>query len=542
LLLAGVEAVGWPDLHRLIDAGRLPTLARLVETGASGRFDPVGLNGPGLFAALATGRPPAEHGIAAPLEPRPDGGGVQPVGARSWRAAPFWQTLAEAGFATAVIGAPGVAPATAWPGCVIDERYAQPLGAILEDWPLPPGCVAPPALREALRPLRVHPEELDGAVRGNLPAAPLARAASNHAAATYVAEHLPWDLLVVHHALLQHDQSDAAFAFLDAMLARLVELAGPAADIIVLSPEGVLIAAGPGFLPDTILHQATVYDLAATVLARFGLMADGAPGRPLGAALGPLRRVSTARRLDPLPAPLPAAQRLLADQAYEATLHAAQAALFAGDYPTAVAQAQAASSQRPDDLRALSMLGQGQFLLRQAAACRSTGARLAALAPSSPWGPLLLGAALMLDGAPDAAGPHLDTARTLATDDPALLVRLGAILLHSGHPETAAAHYRDALALDPANADARAGLGLVALAANDAKGAERELRAAIGLRYHAPALHHALALALAAQHRWPDAARAAQTALAQNPSLPGAAALLRHAQDQIAAALTSAVA
>ena len=105
------------------------------------------------------------------------------------------------------------------------------------------------------------------------------------------------------YGLLAQDGSDAAWGFQDAMLGRLLTLAGPQADVILVSPQGVLIAAGPGFAADAIVHGAGLTDIAATVLARFGLQQDGAAGCVLEAArVGPLRRIA-------VPPPFPTAVR-----------------------------------------------------------------------------------------------------------------------------------------------------------------------------------------------------------------------------------------
>lgn len=504
-------------------------------------FEPGGLSGPALWASMGTGMPPTTHGVTSVLEVRPDGGGVQPVGARSWAAPPFWQTLADAGIRTAVVGCPGLAPASAWAGCVADERFAQPAGVLIEDWPLPPDCITPPRLRAALRPLRVHPDELEPAETGGLPPRALAIAASNHAAATHIAEHEDWQVLVVHQALLLANKSEAAYAFIDAMLSRLVLLAGPESDVLLVSPTGLLIASGPSFAVDTVLHGIVPADIAATVLARFGIAIEGTTGRPLLAkAVAAPQRVTPSvrpRRRFVTPPPSSAAQRVIDALEHEANLSVAGSALAAGDHVAASLRLQAMLARRPVDTLTLFLLGQCQFFLHEATACQSTGERLAALDPKSPWGSMMVGAALMLQDKADEGTPYLEAASQLAAREPAAHVRLGAIMLHLGRAESAEAHYRAALEIDPANADARAGVGLARLALDDAEGAEANLRGSLALRYHAPALHHQLGVLYTAQSRWAEAARALRTALAQHPGLPGAETLLRHVEDRIAARL-----
>ena len=494
-----------------------------------------------LWASIASGVAPAAHGITTPFEARPDGLGIQHAGARSWQSPPLWQTLAEAGVATAVIGCPGTAPAAHWPGCLVDEQFAEPLGVMREDWPLPPDCIAPRRLRAALRGLRVHPDELDEAMRDGLPPRPLALAASNHAAATAIAAREPWQLLVVHHGLLAHDQNDTAYAFVDAMLGNLRHLAGPGTDVIIVSPLGAIIAAGPSFAADTVLHGIVPADIAATVLARFGLRLEAAAGRPFLSAVGPLRPVTpAARAAPPPPSPKPntTASKLVFRIEYEAGLGQAWSAIASGDHASAVPRLQAALARAPDDPNALFLLAQCRFFLGDAEPCLALGRRLCVLAPERPWGPLVVGAALMLLGKEAEAGPHLREAERLAGADAAIQVRLGAIRLHLGQAEAAETHYAAALAIDPDCVDARAGLGLARLAANDPAAAEAHLRAALALRHRAPALHHQLGALYAALGRWTEADKALRTALAQHPGLQGAQELLRLVEDQVLARLT----
>ena len=286
----------------MIDAGALPTIARLVEGGISGNLAAPDLPAPMLWTSIATGVPPGRHGVNARMEARPDGGGVRPIGASSWRAPPVWHVLNEAGIPAAVVNWPATAPADTWTEIVVDDRFPMAGGAERDDWPLPPRCISPARLRAALRVLRVHPKELDNDARAGLPAAALAEAAGAHAAATWIAEHEPWRFLAVRYGLLAADASGTGngtgngtgYRFVDAMVARLLTLAGPETDAILVAP-GVLIAHGPGFAADRLVHGMSLTDVAPTVLARFGVRVSGAEGHILGRDAGaPARCVSVA--------------------------------------------------------------------------------------------------------------------------------------------------------------------------------------------------------------------------------------------------------
>jgi tetratricopeptide (TPR) repeat protein len=140
---------------------------------------------------------------------------------------------------------------------------------------------------------------------------------------------------------------------------------------------------------------------------------------------------------------------------------------------------------------------------------------------------MMMGAALAAGGDGSAAGAHLRSAARLAAGNAAAFVRLGAVFLHLDQPVEAARHYAAALAIDPVAPDALAGAGLAMLALGDVDGAEARLRASLGQRYHAPALHHQLGLLFASRGRWVEAADALRTALAQHPGLAGAEELLQ---------------
>ena len=481
---------------------------------------------------MATGAPPLAHGILSALDIRPDGGGVQPIGAESWQAPPIWNTLAAAGVATVAVAAPGSSPATHWPGLVIDDRFAAPPPDGAADWPLPPRCINPPHLRNALRPLRLHPAELDPATCAGLPAAipafALAEAVSVQAAALHLLQHEPWQAAIVVHRLAAR-AGDAAFPFLDAALGHLIAAAGPGATVLVASPAGLLIAAGPGIPADELRHGLAPADVAATILAHFGLHAPG--GQPLTPPLGTLRRPAAWRPPAPHAPTLPPgsadAERAVAAVQLAGAKARAAIQLAAGDHATALATLAPLADRHPNDLDLLLLLGQGQILSRHWPACLHLGARLDRLAPTLPWGAMLTGAAHALAGDHAAAAPVLADAEARSQAHPAALIRLGSIALHLANWADARRHYRAALALTPGSPDAHAGLGLACIGTGDLPAAETHLCRSLAARFHAPALHHQLGLLYASQLRWREATASVRTALAQQPDLPEAKALLR---------------
>ncbi len=505
----------------------------VIDRGIGGPIDPQGSDPVAIWATAVTGASPLRHGIHGAFTVRPDGAGIQPFGADDWQTPPLWQRLADAGWRVATVNAPGTTPATAWPGLVVDDRFATMPVPGQGDWPLPPGCVQPARLREVLRPHRLHPDELDEEVCAGLPPPALAEAISIQAAALHLLEHETPDVLVVVHTLPARTSAtaagrDDALAFTDTLLGHLIAAAGPDADILVTNPTGFLVASGPFFRVDELRHDLCHADIAATVLARFGIRAE--LGRSLATTQeGPLRstaRLPRAPRLPPPPPPDTAdARRAVEIVTVQQSRGIATALLGAGEYAAAADALQPALALRPHDPDLLLLLGQCRFFVGDWAACETVGLALDAAAPALPWGPMLRGAAKA--GADDsiAAGPLLALAALRAVGNKPALHHLGAIALALGNPALARQHYGAAHALPPPDAGSLAGLGLTHLALGDAPAGEALLRQSLALRFQAPAIHHQLGLLYAQQRRWREADAALTIALSQQPDLRDAASL-----------------
>lgn len=589
VLLVGCEGADWPIINELSTAGALPNLHRLIEDGASGTLQtPAPLRAEMLWTSLATGCRARRHGVTGPAEMRPDGGGVQPAGRRSWRVPAFWEGLAKDGIEVAIVNWPATWPATRWPGTVVDERFAKAAGRNFDDWPLPPDSVAPLNLRPALRELRVHPADISGdEVAVFVPEmqvldpanddrlarifAMIAEATTVHAAATQLASESSWELLAVRYELLAQAQIgflkdrnptaaerrfanvvDAAYRFFDMMLGRLIELCGQRTDLVLVSPRGnagsgMLVAHGPSVARDRIVHGATIFDVAPTVLALFGRTSDAAQdGRVLdevllapGEALQPTLSVSmqqhavgsdmTAhlRALNYSDAPTPAQAKAMRDAELSSLLHLAESETALGSYREAASCAERALAIAPDSVPALLLLAQARVHLGEWESCAPLAEMLLARQPEAPWGSLLKGAVLAISGDRAAAEPHLARARELGHTMPLAQLHLGLLALRLNEPHAAESHFRAALDVTPDLVTALHGLAVTSRARGDLDGAESFLRRATALRYHFPDAHYQLGLILAGRNRLSEAAHALRTALRQDPRLPGADAALQ---------------
>jgi predicted AlkP superfamily phosphohydrolase/phosphomutase len=105
LLLIGWDAADWKVIHPLMDAGKMPVLKNLVETGASGNLaslDPP--LSPIMWTSIGTGKTADKHGVLGFTQPRADGSGVQPVLSSSRKVKAIWNILMQQGLKTHVIG------------------------------------------------------------------------------------------------------------------------------------------------------------------------------------------------------------------------------------------------------------------------------------------------------------------------------------------------------------------------------------------------------------------------------------------------------
>ncbi len=498
----------------------MPVLARMRAGGSMARLRAADPHAPEvMWTTVATGRQPLNHDVAGRWTPREDGGGLREIGAASWAAPAYWQVLEEAGRKTATLFWPATMQATAWPGVHIDPRFAPSNGPAFDSWAIPPGSVSPETMRETLRDARMHVTEVDAAMlapfvpgladidqkrdhRLTQLALMLAGAATGQGAATKLLEGGDWDVFSVHFSWLDFVQRtfleapppydgvvDAAYAFTDSLLGRLIDLAGPDTTVFVVSPNGVragpemtwraggfLAARGRWIAAGQELPPLRLVDIAPCILARFGLSVplDGKPVMAL--APGQSRR-----RVDvkPRPKPLPdrhvqalralgyrdivteADAKALAKAQADRLIARAEVCLAAGKGAQAETALRAARALLPpDDPSGLERLGMCYVYKGDAAGSHQVGAELMRLRPGSAWTDLIMASAFALEGKAAQAWPFMIAAREKAGDDPQIRSRIGGIALILEEDVSAAAHFEAALRLDLDLEFARKGLEL----------------------------------------------------------------------------------
>ncbi|HEY4089209.1 MAG TPA: alkaline phosphatase family protein, partial [Bryobacteraceae bacterium] len=297
VLLIGWDAADWKVIHPLMDAGKMPNVQRLVESGAMGHIatlqPPLS---PMLWTSIATGKRPYKHGIHGFSEPTPDGRGVQPVTNLSRKAKAVWNILNQNGKRSVVIGWWPSHPAEPIRGVMVSDHYHRAFRPLDQGWPLPAHAVHPPELTETLADLRMHPDllmpemvlpfipkaaeidqENDKRLAGFMKT--LCECVSIHSAATWLLDNQEWDFFAVYYDAIDHfchgfmkyhpprqawvserdfelygNVVNMAYQLHDQMLGTLLAKAGEDVTVILMSDHG--------FHPDH-LRPSTIPDIPA---------------------------------------------------------------------------------------------------------------------------------------------------------------------------------------------------------------------------------------------------------------------------------------
>lgn len=521
LLFLGLAGLDWPSFDALTASGALPVFAAARAKGRAGWLGGAPTtSGPAAWATFATGRLPEAHGVWRAEEAW--AGGVRPITAQAWRAAPLWRRLAAAGVAAGAAAWPATRPGADAQTLVIDEDFLEPAGVSGETWPLPPACV-PREARDVLAGRRVHPTDitadmlagfapglasLDQSRDAGLPllAIALARAASAQGAAAWMLEReAPPTALFVHQPWLGEVRDGferqrtgvfagvvpAAWRFLDGLFGGLVRAAGPQTTVIAASPgwrdrPGVVLAWGPGVEPGREALGVDALDLAPTVLAAFGLEDASLPGGVVEAIAPPAPRRPAP---DPLPEPAVEPDRDLLRQAAEAGfppppgpspkwraqgLAELSVLLLPRSARSAADAAQAALALDPDNFLAWRICATAAFALEEAEPLLGAAQALSRLAPGRAMGELARAAAHVLAGERAEAAALLR--RCEADPDPELLLLVAHAWRQLSRPRDAARALEAILEGDPDNVQAEIGLAMTEMSDRNYIAAEARLR------------------------------------------------------------------
>jgi predicted AlkP superfamily phosphohydrolase/phosphomutase/tetratricopeptide (TPR) repeat protein len=282
VLLIGWDAADWKVIMPLIEQGKMPALAALINRGVHGRLQTLDPPlSPMLWTSIATGMRADKHGIGGFVEPTPNGEGLRPVTSTSRKVKAIWNILNQEGFQSNVVAWWPSNPAEPINGVMVSNLYQVAKSSFNEEWGMPEGTVHPNSLSNTLKQFRVHPQEITIAMAQ--PFIPniahdldlrkekrtagvlktIANAATVHAASTYLQMEHEWDFMAVYHDAIDHfchlamryypprraeidetefenykDVVEAAYRFHDMMLERTLDLTDENTTIILLSDHG----------------------------------------------------------------------------------------------------------------------------------------------------------------------------------------------------------------------------------------------------------------------------------------------------------------
>lgn len=608
----------------------MPTLERFLNAGVMGNIASLQpILSPILWTSIATGKRPFKHGIHGFTEPKKDGSGIQPVSSTSRKGKAVWNILSQNNFRCQVSGWFASHPAEPLPGGVcVTDMFPRIGGAVAAPTPLLSECVYPERLRAALGALRVHAHEIEGDHLS--PFIPrgreidqtdsghqrkilqlqrlLAQGASIHAAATWALEHEPWDFAAIYYEgldLISHvfmpfhpprmegvteqnfefyrEVVTGIYRFHDLMLARLLQLAGDDATVILVSdhgfysgslrppivpgarlnpaewhrPHGIVAIRGPHILRDERIYGSTLLDITPTILALFGLPTGAdMDGRSLAQAFdqppqvasipswdaveGPDGMHPPEKQVDPI-ASQEALQQLIelgyiaplsdnAKSAIETTvleqrMNLALSHLDAGQPKEALPLLEALHARRPGQTRYTLSLAQAQLASGQLTESRATlEALLASEAKKAkptilPRADLFLGILLAAEGRFDESLHHLRKAEQAEPRLPRLHNQIGVIYLRRRLWAEAERTFNRALSIDGDYAPSCHGLSVALLRQGRAAEAAEMALRAVGLQHFFPEAHFQLGAVLA-KLNWPErAAQAFETGLAMRPGV-----------------------
>lgn len=335
VVLIGIDGGDWNSILPLVEEGKLPHLAALIEAGATGdlnTFRPT--LSPIVWTSIGSGQPPKRHGITSFLVP----GSKVPFTSNMRRVPALWNLLSDAGVSVGIVGWWVTWPAEAVNGHLVSaystaeqKIWKGTLHADLEDQTHPPELIdeikplIDPAVEAAAADFESHlarfprppkdrrfqSKEYYGrwAFSSDRIFADVAAHVAERYAPRFLAFYLAAPDVVGHKFCIDnrwHDEQcppmvNGAYVTVDRLIGQVLARVGPETTVILVSdhgfiprvghghaPPGILLMKGPGIRRGARIQGATVYDVVPTILSLYGQpVAEDLPGRALLSAFEP---------------------------------------------------------------------------------------------------------------------------------------------------------------------------------------------------------------------------------------------------------------
>lgn len=325
-LLIGLDGADLRVADRLIERGRVPALAGLVQRGVAGPLETVHNWSPVIWTSIATGVQPDKHGIDGFQE-----AGGRPAGSLGRMRPAFWNILSSHAQSVGVLAWWVTFPAERVDGYVVSPymgflpaEWRRGRANVRLEWSdSDPRRTFPPELQSALRSRMLTPSDLDPSERAGLEGPGtantpwvLARDKSYYEAALLLLRLRPVETLAIYFQgidvashdfsfhvfgrrsnrarsarVSEHEQAqamnrvDVMYEAVDRWVGGLLERVPPDADVIVVSDHGweydgtdhfnrnpgLFIAAGPSFRSGARVHGVSVLDVLPMLLAARGV-------------------------------------------------------------------------------------------------------------------------------------------------------------------------------------------------------------------------------------------------------------------------------
>ena len=158
VLVLGLDGLDWDLVLPWVEAGRMPNLKRLMDTGTWGTMTTlVPMLSPLIWTTMATGVSADVHGVLDFVEKDPETGQMAPVTGRSRKVPAVWNIASALGLTVDVVGWWATWPAERINGTMVSDRLYYtlqqgiPKEVFHED---PPDLVFPPQRTEEFTALR----------------------------------------------------------------------------------------------------------------------------------------------------------------------------------------------------------------------------------------------------------------------------------------------------------------------------------------------------------------------------------------------------